>query len=95
MLRSGGDEEKITSLERFALAFVNQDSPAPDDYVDLVLCMRCLLVRRQRPRQVNVKATAAQKIVDRSPFGPGICACAFARWITRLSSGLLILLRNS
>jgi hypothetical protein len=63
MIRSCGDEEEITSLECFALTFVKQYAPTPeDDEVDLVLCVRGLLVRGQRPREVNVEATAPQKI---------------------------------
>jgi len=40
MIRSCGDEEEITSLECFALTFVKQYAPTPDDDVDLVLYVR-------------------------------------------------------
>jgi len=71
MVRSCGHEEEITSLECFALAFVKQYAPTPDDDVDLVLCVRGLLVGEPRPGEVNVEATARRPGIKARPA----CAC--------------------
>jgi hypothetical protein len=60
VLGSSSDEHNVAGLECISLALVPQDSSAAHDKVDLVLCMRSLLVRRHRERELEGEAAALQ-----------------------------------
>ena len=60
MLGSGSDEQEVARLERFPLAIVNENTTTANDDVDLILPVRCLLVRRHRERELYVKGATLQ-----------------------------------
>src|SRR4051812_15976572 len=60
MLRPRGDEHGIAGRERVPLAVVDQEPGAAHDDVDLVLRVRCLLVRPHRKRELEVEGAAAE-----------------------------------
>jgi hypothetical protein len=61
MLGSRSHEQKVACLEWVPLAIVKEDTSAADDDVDLVLCVRNLLVRGHREGEFYIKGAALQK----------------------------------
>jgi hypothetical protein len=79
MLGSRSHEQKVACLERVPLAIVTEDASAADDDVDLVLCVRSLLVRGHRKGELYVKGATlrvprCKRLTEYSPAGPGILA---------------------
>lgn len=61
VLRSSGHEQEVTSLEGVSLAVVNQDASAADDDLDLVPCVRSLLVRRHGEGKLHAYVAPLQE----------------------------------
>src|SRR5262249_7707159 len=60
MVGPGGHEKEVAGLEGVPLAIVKQDATAANDDVDLVLCVRRLLIRARRRPEDDVEGAAAQ-----------------------------------
>jgi hypothetical protein len=60
MLGPRSHEQDVAWLERVPLVVVNEHSPAANDEVNLVLCVRRLLARAQREGKGYVKRTTPQ-----------------------------------
>src|SRR5580692_9374930 len=60
MLDPRSDEQEVARLEPVSLAVVNEYSSAANDEVNLVLCMRRLLVRAQGEAKGYVESAALQ-----------------------------------
>jgi hypothetical protein len=61
MLGSGGHEQKVAWLEWVPLAIVKQNPSAANDNVNLVLCVRRLLIRTGGRREFYFEGAAPQK----------------------------------
>ena len=61
MLGSRGHEHKVAWLEWVPLAVVKQEASAANDDINLVLCVRGLLVWRHGERELYVKGAALQE----------------------------------
>jgi hypothetical protein len=60
VLYSRSHEQEVTGFKRILLPVVQEDAPAPNNDVDLVLDVRSLLVWRDGARELHVARAALQ-----------------------------------
>lgn len=72
VLDPGSHEEEVARFEPVLLAVMNEHSPAANDEVNLVLCMRRLLFRNESEGKGYVKGATLQDRDGALPAAPGI-----------------------